>query len=96
MSNNRTDVHIYSAKQNGNAQSDQGNWVQKPQERSVEKLLPSKAPLTDAEAKQKFERLTELLESDESKAHNLRVAKELIQLLEKLNLESLIFLKKRT
>ncbi|MDX1985830.1 MAG: hypothetical protein SFV17_04000 [Candidatus Obscuribacter sp.] len=74
------------------ASSVAGNWVQRRQERSLEKLLPSKAPLTDAEAKQKFDRLTELLESDESKAQNLRVAKELIHLRqEKLALDTLIF-----
>lgn len=60
-------------------------------------MLPSKLPLSDAQAKEKFDRLAELLESDETKTQNLRVAKELIHLREeKLALDTLIFQKRRT
>lgn len=73
------------------ASSTAGNWMQHHQERRLAKELPTVPFLTDAQAKEKFDRLTELLARDETKTQNVRVATELIRLREeKLGLDTLI------
>ncbi|MBX9689220.1 MAG: hypothetical protein K2X27_21100 [Candidatus Obscuribacterales bacterium] len=74
-----------------------GNWMQRHQEKSLAKKLPARTFLSDEEAKQKFDRLTQLLEIDETNQKHVQLASELIRLREeKLGLDRLIFHEEKT
>ena len=73
------------------ASSTVGNCMQSYQERSLSKKLPVAPFLTDEEAKKKFERLAEVLATDETTKQNAKLSSELIRLREeKLGLDALI------
>ncbi len=74
------------------ASSTIGNCMRRHQEKSLSKDLPISPFLSDEEAKNKFERLTQLLKSDETNKQHAQLASELIRMREeKLGLDTLIF-----
>jgi hypothetical protein len=73
------------------ASSTVGNCVQHYQKRFLSRKLPISPFLSDEEAKQKFERLAQLLGSSETKSRNVQLASELLRLREeKIGLDTLI------
>ncbi len=78
------------------ASSTTGNWMQRFQKRSLAKQLPATPFLSDEEAKQKFERLAQLLVNGETNSQHSQLASELIRLREeKLGLDTLILHEER-
>ena len=73
------------------ASSTVGNCVQRYQKRLLSKKLPISPFLSDSEARQKFERLAQLLASNETNNQQGQLASELIRLRkEKIGLDTLI------
>ena len=78
------------------ASSTVGNFMQRCQKRSLSKKLPMSPSLSDQEAKQKFERLAQLLASSETTRQQGQLASELIRLREeKVGLDRLIYHEER-
>jgi hypothetical protein len=74
-----------------------GNCIERKQERFLNEKLPIAKCLSDQEAKNKFERLANLLTNSETNSRHAKVAAELIHLREeKLGLDTLIFHEERT
>ncbi len=74
------------------ASSAVGNFMERHQMRSMAKSLPLTPFLSDQEAKQKFERLAELLSANEAQGHSNPIAAELVRLREeKIGLDTLIY-----
>lgn len=73
------------------ASSTVGNCIQRYQERSLARDLPAATFLSDEEAKQKFERLAQLLTESDTNSQHGQLAAELIHLREeRLGLDTLI------
>ena len=78
------------------ASSGVGNFMQHCQKRSLSKELPIAPSLSDQEAKQKFERLAQLLASSDTNKQQSQLASELIRLREeKVGLDTLIYHEER-
>lgn len=69
-----------------------GNCIERYQKRRLSRELPVSPFLSDEEAKRKFERLAQLLASDEAHAQNSQLASDLVRLREeKIGLDTLIY-----
>ncbi len=74
------------------ASSAVGNYMEHYQRRAFAKELPVPPFLSDKEAKEKFDRLTQLLASSETNSQHVQLASELVRMrAEKLGLDTLIF-----
>jgi hypothetical protein len=73
-----------------------GTWVERHQRHLLDRKLPAPPFISDQEAKQKFERLAQLLTSDETREQHGQLSAELVRLREeKVGLDTLIFHEER-